>query len=287
MESNARQVRARTVRLLLPLSRVNVIKATPRLATMASNATIIRSWIIMGTSIVSRSVSAFRPALAQSVAAAALFPLLIGLGVWQWHRAQEKEELFAAIDEALHAEVQPVTSLGTSNLPQHARAAGHYDRFSFLLDNRVHDGRIGYEVLAPLLLTNGHAVLIDRGWLPQGPDRAHLPVVSLPSSPVQINGLALTPSPPPFALTTRELFSAGWPKVVQTAVPAQLATVLGYPLLPVVIYPDGSEAAAHEVAALQSFTPSRHRAYAAQWFAMSVVLLAVYLRHGFRRRLER
>lgn len=212
--------------------------------------------------------------------------MLVGLGVWQLHRAQEKEVLFESMDKAQHTHPQAVDSLTASALPQHALAAGRYDQHPFLLDNRVHDGRVGYEVLAPLHLVDGHTVLIDRGWLPQGVDRAHLPNVTLPSDTVHIEGLALVPSPPPFTLSTSETFASGWPKVVQTAVPEQLATVLGYPLLPVVIYPDGSEAAAHEMSALHAFGPSRHRAYALQWFAMAAVLLFVYLRHGMRRRIK-
>lgn len=240
----------------------------------------------MVISIVRSNRRDFRPALAQSIATAALLPLLLGLGVWQLHRAQEKAILFTAIAESKRAQPQPVASLIASHLPQHARATGHYDYHPFLLDNRVRDGHVGYELLAPLRLDDGHAVLIDRGWLPQGEDRAHLPRVALPPGPVQVEGIALMPAPPPFALSARETFAAGWPKVVQTAVPEQLAEVLGYPLLPVVIYPDGSEAAAHEVAALQTFGPSRHRAYAAQWFALAAVLLMVYVRHGLRRKVE-
>lgn len=240
----------------------------------------------MATSIDRVRWHAFRPAPAQSIAAALWLPLLLGLGVWQLNRAHEKQAMFDAMEVAMHARAQPVATLRRSKLPQHAHAAGYYDRHPFLLDNRVHDGRAGYEVLAPLRPTEGSAVLIDLGWLPQGMDRAHLPVVSLPSDQVEIDGLALTPSPPPFALSASKTFAEGWPKVVQTAVPAQLATVTGYPLLPVIIYPDGSAAAANEMAALYAFGPSRHRAYAVQWFAMSLVLMIVYLRHGLHRGLE-
>lgn len=228
----------------------------------------------------------FRPALAQSLATVLLLPLLMGLGMWQLQRAQEKEQLLVAADAAQSASARPVASMNPSHLPQHVRAEGRYDHSPFLLDNRVRNGRAGYEVLAPLRMTDGHAVLVVLGWLPQGEDRAHLPQVILPSGTVHVQGLALTPSPQPFALTANEAFAAGWPKVVQTAVPEQLSIVLGYPLLPLLIYPDGSEAAAHEVAALRTFGPSRHRAYALQWFTMAAVLLFVYVRHGLRWRGE-
>lgn len=251
---------------------------------MASSATMSKSLKNMAISIASYRWHGFRPALAQSLATAALLPILLGLGIWQLQRAAEKEALFAAAERVQRAAPQPVALLNASALPQHAYAEGRYDHPPFLLDNRVRNGRAGYEVLAPLRLADGRGVLIVLGWLPQGEDRAHPPQVTLPSGNVQAEGLALTPSPPPFTLTMEETFAAGWPKVVQTAVPAQLASVLGYPLLPLVIYPDGSEALVHQVAALRAFEPSRHRAYAVQWFAMAAVLLLVYLRHGVCRR---
>jgi surfeit locus 1 family protein len=225
----------------------------------------------------------FRPALPQSAVIALLLPLLIALGDWQLQRAEEKQTLFAAIDTALRAPAQPVAALAVSPLPQHARAVGRYEPLPFLLDNRVRNGVAGYELLAPLRLVDGHSVLVVLGWLPQGADRAHLPSVTLPLGMVEVEGLAVAPAPPPFALSDHETFATGWPKVVQTAVPDRLSRVLGHSLLPLVIYPDGSEAALHEIDALHAFTPARHRAYAVQWFVMAGVLLVLYLRHGLRR----
>ncbi len=225
----------------------------------------------------------FHPALAQTLAVALLLPLLATLGYWQMQRAREKQVLFNAVAAATHAPVQQVTSLPHSPLPQHAWADGRFDRHFFLLDNRVAGGRAGYELLAPLRLADGRAVLINRGWLPPGPDRAHPPTAALPATTVRVQGLALIPAAPAFTLSAREAMTAGWPKVVQTAQPATLASALGYPLLPVVIYPDGSAVAAHELAALHTFGPGRHRAYAVQWFVMAALLLLFYLRHGLRR----
>ncbi len=226
----------------------------------------------------------FRPAPAQTLATLILLPALIGLGVWQLHRAVWKEQLFAAEAAAQRATPVAVAALRAAKLPQHARASGHYGDRMFLLDNRVRNRQAGYELLAPLRLADGQAVLVDRGWLPQGTSRARLPAVSVPQGAVTVTGLAFAPQPPPFALSDKEAFAPGWPKVVETAVPARLATALGHPLLPLVLYPDGSAVAAHEIAATHAFGPARHRAYAVQWFAMAAVLVAVYLRHGLRRR---
>ena len=56
------------------------------------------------------------------------------------------------------------------------RAQGVYDAtHQLLIDNRVHEGRVGFEVVAPLKLGEGPGyVLVDRGWVAQGPSRARV-----------------------------------------------------------------------------------------------------------------
>lgn len=229
----------------------------------------------------------FRPALVQTLATLLLLPVFIGLGSWQVQRAAEKQQLLDAESAAATASPVPVASLGPTDVPLHARASGRYGEHLFLLDNRVRDRRPGYEVLAPLRLGEDQAVLVNLGWVAQGESRAQLPAVEVPTGTVQVTGLAMTPEPPPFELSDRETFAAGWPKVVQTAVPGRLQKELNYRLRPVVLYPDGSEVAAHKVEVMHEFGPSRHHGYAAQWFGFAVVLMIVYLWHGLHRGRQR
>ena len=219
--------------------------------------------------------------MAQSLATLLLLPLLLGLGLWQLQRAELKAALFASEAAAMQAAPQPVTALAHSALPHHVSASGHYDHRLFLLDNRVRDGRAGYEVLAPLRLADGRGVLVDRGWVAQGASRQQRPTLHVPTDEQHLTALALTPAPPPLSLKTQK--NTGWPRVVQSALPQHLADELGYTLLPVVLYPDGTQAAVRERAALHHFGPERHRAYALQWFVMAALLLFFYLRHGLSR----
>jgi surfeit locus 1 family protein len=225
----------------------------------------------------------FRPGLAQTLGFLALLPALLGLAAWQVQRADAKAALIAAWGHASESEPVPIGDLSESPRPQRALAAGRYGPERFLLDNRISNGRAGYEPLVPLILADGRGVLVSRGWLPLGRDRRDLPDVEVPAGPVRVVGLAIPPSPPVFALGDREAFTEGWPQVVQTAEPARLATRLKYPLLPVLLYPDGSEAARARIAGLTAFPPARHLAYALQWLALALVLVLLYLAHGFRR----
>lgn len=229
----------------------------------------------------------FRPALVQTLGTLILLPVFLGLSLWQFERAVEKQHLLEAESAARQASPVPVGSLGPTNVPLHARASGRYAEHLFLLDNRVRDRRAGYEVLAPLRITDDEAVLVNLGWVAQGDSREQLPTVEAPTGTVHVVGLAMTPEPPPFELSDRETFAAGWPKVVQTAVPGTLERELGYQLRPVVLYPDGSDVAAHKVKVMHDFGPSRHHGYAAQWFGFAVVLVIVYLWHGLHRGRQR
>lgn len=233
---------------------------------------------------------AFRPALAQTLGFVVLLPALLGLALWQVQRAGEKAAAIAALSRAGGQPPRPIADLIGSwraGGPQRVRALGRFAAERVLLDNRVSNGRAGYELLAPLVLADGgadgRALLVDLGWLPGGADRRVLPRAQVPEGPQDLTGLALAPSRPIRALTDREALAEGWPLVAQTLEPARLAARLGRPLLPAVLYPDGSAAARSAVAALTGFPPQRHWAYAVQWLAIALVLCLLYLSHGLGR----
>jgi surfeit locus 1 family protein len=115
----------------------------------------------------------FRPR-AWALAAAALgCTAFILLGNWQTRRADEKR--------ALGAQAQSVSVTGTF-LP----------RYSVMLDNKLRQGRPGYEVVTPLRLADSDLhVLVNRGWVQAPPTRDVLPEVRTPAGEVRIEGVAL------------------------------------------------------------------------------------------------
>jgi len=172
----------------------------------------------------------------------ALCLLFLSLGRWQWGRAEQKRELWAQFDRG-GGEVVSLGTRGTTELPRYTRVRveGRWEpRRQFLLDNRTHDGRAGYEVLTPLWLDDGRVVLVNRGWVPFGGYRDRLPDVS-----ADFADLVATTSG---AATARvavlgrldELPSAGlaggraaprlegpWPRVTAYPRPTELAASLG------------------------------------------------------------
>src|SRR3990167_3133537 len=93
----------------------------------------------------------FTPSWIPTVATLLMLGLLFRLGLWQLDRAHIKEALLermAARSQVETTDLDSLLQLGDDIADYSVRVQGHYlNEFNFLLDNRVHDGVPGYEVL--------------------------------------------------------------------------------------------------------------------------------------------
>jgi len=212
-----------------------------------------------------------------------LLPFLLGLSLWQLHRAKEKEALLRAW--AAGQVVRSADLRAGRPLPfgQPVVARGRYDNhFQWLLDNRTRDGQPGYEVLNLLRLGRGLGVLVNRGWIPAPTLRTQLPSFSTPQGAVKVQARAAGfPNPPVLSQTSPE---PGWPRRVQ-ALQAGGVKVRGLTILPYILrLDDGGQPGAFRVDwPVLQVSPARHYGYAAQWFAMAAVLLILTVRASRRR----
>jgi cytochrome oxidase assembly protein ShyY1 len=104
------------------------------------------------------------------------------LGRWQLHRYQDKHAKAQLVsrnhalpavplDQLLPA---PASPLPRGDLYRAVRVQGTYDAAATrLVRNRPHrgeaaDASYGYDIVVPLVLANGSALLVDRGWVPAG-----------------------------------------------------------------------------------------------------------------------
>lgn len=99
------------------------------------------------------------------------------LGMWQWHR---REEALAAIarldgnyDRSPVALAEALPGLDAYEQPQQwtpVQATGEYlvDE-TLLLRGRVRGGDVGFDVVVPFRTTDGTVLIVDRGWIRQGP----------------------------------------------------------------------------------------------------------------------
>ena len=93
------------------------------------------------------------------------------LGLWQWHRYEDRRETRQAVEQATAQDPAPLPSSSSATRPFDTGAAnrsvnvtGSYDSATQLLQ-RNPDGRSGYEVLTPLDLDSGQTLVVDRGYV--------------------------------------------------------------------------------------------------------------------------
>ncbi len=134
--------------------------------------------------------------LARAAICAAL-AVLIGLGSWQLYRMQWKQGL---IEARIAAMALPPLPLPRAAEAQRAVAEDRRvivnGRFrheaAFRFPARTRDGRVGVELVTPLVRPEGGIVLVNRGWLPAG---APLDTGD-EGGEVEISGLLRRPSRP-------------------------------------------------------------------------------------------
>jgi cytochrome oxidase assembly protein ShyY1 len=95
------------------------------------------------------------------------------LGNWQLSRHDERRTLDVALDERLEVDVVGLDDLLAENADaslleyRPVEVSGAYlSEDEVILQARSLNGRSGHEVLTPLLLDDGTAVIINRGWVP-------------------------------------------------------------------------------------------------------------------------
>ncbi|MEQ4301508.1 SURF1 family protein [Plantactinospora sp. B6F1] len=225
--------------------------------------------------------------LALTLAAAAVMVLL---GNWQLSRYQERAAINERIDETAtlapvpvdHVLPRPDGPAGTVGPATPAGAAwtrvtvtGRYDSTNvIMIRSRTVASRVGFEVLTPLRLADGSAVLVDRGWIPPaegGGALARPEVPAVPSGEVTVVGRVHLSESKPDAVTRRD----GRIETRRIAVPA-LARELPYPVYSAYLLLDEQTPAADPAF---SAIPIRHEndwqngGYVVQWWLFAAMAL--------------
>ncbi len=229
----------------------------------------------------------FRPALWPSLAVIVLLPMLIGLGVWQLERADEKQ---AILDARAAANQAPPLVLNEGMPPlkdamhRRASARGHFDSDrQFLLDNQVSGGVAGYRILTPLRLTGkDRAILVDRGWVAAPVRRERLPDIDVGSGERRLTGRIDDGPSVGLRLGAAYVGEGQWPRRIQYLDYQAMADALPYELAPYLL--ETGEVAQQVQPAGMRFGPRRHYGYATQWFALATALVVIYVGVNIRRR---
>lgn len=212
------------------------------------------------------------------------------LGFWQLDRAAQKNTLQAALDERRALPPLPVADLAVSEaqaIAQHHRAIVLEGRWlaehSIYLENRQMNGRPGFYVVTPLLLPDGTAVAVQRGWQPR--DMGERTRVIAPPTPAGTVVVAGRIAPPPGRLYEFEGAASG--PIRQNLDVVGYASEIGRSLRPLSVVQEDGPLTLADGLLRQWPQPSagvhKHYGYAFQWFALATLILGLYAWFQFPR----
>lgn len=224
---------------------------------------LTRRWILFGVVVIAFAYLAYR------------------LGWWQWHRLEARREFNAQTQQNLVAQVVPVsTVMKAGTEPTHAdewrviTATGTYDQSGTVqVRYQSRNGQLGVDIVTPLKLTDGNAVLIDRGWLETnstGLDRADLPVP--PAGQVTVTGWVRIDGTGSSTTVTD-----GSTRAISSV---EIAKTLDYPVLTGFV-----DATSEQPPAAQPLAPANeptfgdgpHFFYALQWWFFAILAIGGYI----------
>lgn len=227
----------------------------------------------------------FRPALWTTIAAAVAIAATLTLGNWQLNRAQEKTILSRSIEaRSSESPVQlPASEIAAADLEfRRVEANGEFaPRHTIFLDNKIRDGRVGYEIVTPLKIAASEKyVLVNRGWVQAGASRDQLPKVATPHGEISLVGIAVAPSRKILELSPKTERGAVW----QNLVLDRFERVSGLDVQPIVVQQttDADDGLLREWPRPDTGI-DRHRGYAFQWFALSAAIGIAWLALNIER----
>lgn len=217
--------------------------------------------------------------------------LFVNLGFWQIRRLEERRLENVVIANRLTAAPAPIEELiigaGTDFDSLEFRGAAVTGAFEpseeVLVRSQVHEGTAGWHVITPLVLLDGRAVLVNRGWIPLEMDS--VPVPTAPATGrVSITGwVNLT--------RIRQTGGATEPEGRLTHIArvdvVRLQQQMPFALLPVYIVADETgETLPIAVARPDATDEGPHLLYAIEWFSFTLISLVGYfflLRRAVRK----
>jgi len=202
----------------------------------------------------------------------ALTASFIALGFWQLGRDHHKQQLVREA-RAAYAAPAPDVAAGAALAPgARGQATGAYDTaHEVLWTNQVHNGKDGDDILTPLRLADGTAVLVDRGWVAVVGGGAPTDTSAVTGA-VVVNGIANPSSP----LSAQDAVATVAGRLALPRVDlSRIGRDLGYTLRPIWLLAQAqTPPPARDAPALPQPPPPdqvNHMEYTIEWFSFALI----------------
>ena len=220
-----------------------------------------------------------RPRWLPPLAAIIGVALTAAAGNWQLDRAHEKERAQEAYDQGASDAPVRLTAVSVHAEDLRLRRVEAEGKFilkdAVLLDNKTRNGVAGYEVIMPLRIgASSMHVLVNRGWIAAGPERARLPVIITPEAVVSVTGVAIVPGR---FLELAKVDDSG--PVWQNLTIGRFVARTGLQVLPVVVQQrNDADDGLLRAWERPDFGSAKHYGYAVQWFSFCglIIFLCVF-----------
>lgn len=213
--------------------------------------------------------------------------VFISLGIWQLHRATEKEQILQQYEQR---KVKITTNFQTINDEKSYQYTainlhGKFDNaHNLLLDNRFYHHQFGYQLLTPFLPDNSQTwILVNRGWVAGAMDRKILPNIIPIQGEQNLTGLIYFPSKRAFVLSN-QLESQQWPRIIEKIDISKLQQWLqhSFQTWTILLSTNVNDSLVRDWHP-DIIPPSRNIGYAFQWFTFAVVLIIIFIAVNTKR----
>lgn len=229
----------------------------------------------------------FKPALWSTAVTILAIALFLKLGFWQLSRAEEKEASFTLLER--YAQQPPVTVPEPlikldDYLYRRVEVHGYFEaEHTIFLDNKTHQGVVGYYVLTPLRQVNSTTyVLVNRGWVSGGNDRSLLPDIYTPDGLVYLTGVVVSPSIRTLSLSDKQFTGKVWQSFSLDSY-QNLTKLTFQPFLLLQQNETQGDGLIRQWEKPDSGS-SKNIGYAFQWFSLAVMTLIIYIVLNVKRK---
>jgi len=209
----------------------------------------------------------------------------VALGNWQLRRAEERRAVETSLAAAQRGPVLdiPASAIDPGDYALHrVEARGEFVAAqTILLENKIRNGRLGYEVITPLRIARGTMhVLVNRGWVAAGPRLDQPPQIVTPAGEQHIEGIALERLP-------QALEAGSGPpqgRVWQNLRLDDFRAASGLALQPLVVeqHSDSGDGLLRDWPHADSRARTNEM-YAMQWYSLAALSLILFTVLSFRR----